>query len=351
MGARAFGETGALALPRESYKLALTRDLLQRVFTGTTHLPAALSALAEQAAGGPVSGYRRGDSLFTDNPVSTAPLDQQYWIASGVAGFATDAAAHFYLPERYTDPFGNVTALEYDPLDLFVRSSRDAMGNESVVERFDYRVLAPLEMLDPNGNRAEVYFDALGLVVAAAAKGKRAGNGWEGDDLEGFDAALANPPAADVQDFCTDSVLNLRQARDWLGHATSRFVYHFGDATRMAGACGIVRERAQGPGERAPGFAGMLRRRRQCADEEGAGRARPGDRGGTLDRQRPDRAQQQGQAGQAVRTGFQRAVRLRAAAGERRDHRAVLRRRGARGARGNAGWYVQPGRVLALACA
>jgi hypothetical protein len=28
---------------------------------------------------------------------------------SGVAGFADDAAEHFYLPERYTDPFGNTT--------------------------------------------------------------------------------------------------------------------------------------------------------------------------------------------------------------------------------------------------
>lgn len=262
LGARAFSEAGALALPRESYKLALTGELLQRVFAGTTHLPAALSALAQQAAGVPVSGYRRGDALFSDNPVSTAPLDEQYWIASGVAGFTTDAAAHFYLPERYTDPFGNVTELEYDPLDLFVRSSRDAMRNESIVERFDYRILAPIEMLDSNGNRTEVYFDALGLVVAAAAKGKRAGAVWEGDNLEGFDAGLANPPDPDVQAFCADIVMNLQQARDWLGSATTRFVYHFGDATRMAGACGIARERHKDP-------ASKLQVSLECSDGGG----------------------------------------------------------------------------------
>ena len=51
---------------------------------------------------------------------------------------------HFYLPERYTDPFGNVTTLEYDADDLFVQSSTDALGNTTVaVEAFDYRVLAP----------------------------------------------------------------------------------------------------------------------------------------------------------------------------------------------------------------
>ena len=35
----------------------------------------------------------------------------QWWMRSGVAGFADDAAEHFYLPERYTDPFGNTTTL------------------------------------------------------------------------------------------------------------------------------------------------------------------------------------------------------------------------------------------------
>ena len=276
-GHRDFGECGPLALPYESYKLALTEDLLQRVFTGTGQLPAALAALDEQANGWPVGGYRRGDTLFTDNPVSTAPLDQQYWISSGVAGLEPDAAEHFFLPERYTDPFGNVTRLEFDPLDLFVRSSTDALLNTSVVERFDYRVLAPLELLDANGNRTEVVFDALGMVVATATKGKQTSNGWEGDNLGGFDEALINPPTADVVAFCTANAQDDVRARDWLGNASARFVYHFGERTdvtgkivwndRMAGACGIVRERHAG--QLAANETSSLQVALECSDGSG----------------------------------------------------------------------------------
>ena len=68
---------------------------------------------------------------------------------SGIAGFATDAADHFYLPERYTDPFDQVTTLAYDPLDLFVQTSTDPVGNTATVTQFDYRVQAPLRNARP----------------------------------------------------------------------------------------------------------------------------------------------------------------------------------------------------------
>ena len=49
----------------------------------------------------------------------------------------------------------------------------------------DYRVLQPRLMTDPNGNRSEVAFDALGMVVATAVMGKPGEN--LGDLLEDFD--------------------------------------------------------------------------------------------------------------------------------------------------------------------
>lgn len=237
-GAEPFGTYAWIGLPYETYKLALTRDLLNAVL-GAKLTPDILTNLDTAT----ISGYTPGitlSSTFTD----------QWWIRSGIAGFADDAADHFYLPEKYTDPFGNVTTLAYDgKYDLFIQSSTDALGNTNSVRQFDYRVLAPCEMLDINGNHTEVYFDILGMVVASAIKGK----GNEGDDLIGFDIDLANPSAADVQMFCTNGDLNIQKARDWLGHATARFVYHFGEgrdtngnftgwADRPAGACGIVRE-------------------------------------------------------------------------------------------------------------
>ena len=253
------------------------------MYVDQERIDAAVSALEQQINGFPVSGYYKGDDLFSGNPVSPEPLENQYWIASGSARFEGDAAQHFYLPERYTDPFGNVTTLAYDgKYDLFIQSSTDALGNTSGVAivppvtgkpRFDYRMLAPIEMVDANGNRAEVYFDILGMVVASAVKGK----GTEGDDLIGFDDDFANPPTAEVQAFCTASVMNVQQAGDWLGHATARFVYHFGEqrneqgsvskwADRPAGACGIVREiHFHAPG----GAASPLQVALECSDGSG----------------------------------------------------------------------------------
>ena len=89
-----------------------------------------------------------------------------------MAGFAADAAGHFYLPERYIDPFGNETTLDFDADDLFVRSSTDALGNATTVEAFDHRVLAPARLRDPNDNVSEAAFDIRGLPVATALMGK-----------------------------------------------------------------------------------------------------------------------------------------------------------------------------------
>jgi hypothetical protein len=176
--ARSFGHHGPRGLKYEDYKLALTESLLDAVFqqrdpqTGVLlddklarEIDTGVSARDKfdepMTLGSPYlkSGYILGTGI-------EASLTGQYWMRSGTAGFAADAAQHFYLPERYTDPFGNVSTLQYDPLDLFVQSSRDAMGNTSGIlvdpttgkARFDYRVLAPLEMVDPNGNHSEVRF-------------------------------------------------------------------------------------------------------------------------------------------------------------------------------------------------
>jgi hypothetical protein len=37
--------------------------------------------------------------------------DNFWWIRSGIAGFQDDAGNHFYLPERFTDPFNNITTV------------------------------------------------------------------------------------------------------------------------------------------------------------------------------------------------------------------------------------------------
>jgi RHS repeat-associated protein len=241
-GPELFGTYAWPGLLYETYKLALTVDLLYRVF-GTKLTPDVLARLNTTS----LSGYTPGTAL-------SAGFNGQWWIRSGIAGFASDAPQHFYLPEEYTDPFGNKTTLTYDPRDLYVCRSADALGNSSSVVKFDYRVLAPCELIDANANHSEVVFDVLGLPVAAALKGKDLGGGqWEGDDLSGFDFALCNPPAQVVEVFCASPVMDETTARAWLGRATTRFVYHFGGIQgqwqrRVSGACSIVREQHQNPG-------------------------------------------------------------------------------------------------------
>ncbi|MCO6432696.1 MAG: hypothetical protein J5I87_00145, partial [Nitrosomonas nitrosa] len=236
------GKHNTLALPYETYKLALTEDLLEAI------LSEKLNDLQD-------SGENRHamlDRILDDGGYHHFPdePDRRWWIRSGIAGFNLEgeqhAAQHFYLPERYTDPFDNLTTLEYDGhYDLFIRSSRDPMGNETAIEVFDYRVLAPSRMRDINDNLTEVAFDTLGLPTAVALKGKQNRN--EGDNLDPV------PPDLDtatlIRFFTGD--YSEDEAREFLGNATARHLYYFGEqridgkmiyGNHPACAAGLMRE-------------------------------------------------------------------------------------------------------------
>ncbi len=235
----AFGKLNRLGLPYETYKLALTEDLLGDVF-GNKLTGDVRTKLADSS----ISGYLSGAVLA--NRFDDLDTTGQYWIRSGIAGFAADAGQHFYLPERYTDPFGNVTTLQYDnEYDLFVQSSTDPAQNTVQVEEFDFRVLAPRAMKDINDNLSEVYFDVLGMPVATALKGG-------GDSLSEFDDTLANPALDKLVDLFTGDYEEA-VAQGLLRKATARHVYYFGQTRGDDGsvewgnhppcACGILREK------------------------------------------------------------------------------------------------------------
>ena len=243
-----FGALNRLGLPYETYRLAMTDSLLTSIFKDKL-----TAEVQERLADSGISGYMSGDDLIEKLGTDTSG---QYWVRSGIAGFAEDAAQHFYLPECFNDPFGNETRINFDPYDLYIKSSTDPVENTVSVKQYDFRVLAPREMVDMNGNHTEVWFDALGMVVASAVKGKKNNDLWQGDNLEGFTDELANPLVKEASEFCTNSVMDEPQAREWLGNAGTRFVYHFGETIdsnntmvwneHMAGACSIVREKHVG---------------------------------------------------------------------------------------------------------
>ena len=113
--------------------------------------------------------------------------DGHWWIPSGRVFYSpipgdlpaaelAFARAHFFLPHRYRNPFhtnaiSTETLVNYDAYDLLMLEIRDAFDN-TVRAVSDYHVLAPRVITDPNGNRSEVAFDALGRVAGTAVMGK-----------------------------------------------------------------------------------------------------------------------------------------------------------------------------------
>lgn len=218
------GEVDSLALPGETYKLAFTADLLTDTYrrNGANLLPNDPTAVLQE--GGYISGaeqYVAG--LFPDNPAR-----EHWWLPSGATFYHPDlhataqqalaeAKQHFFLPRRFADPFGHSTRVDY-AYDLLVSQTKDALDNVITAEN-DYRVLQPRLLTDPNRNRSEVAFDALGLVVATAAMGKQGEN--LGDSLENFEPDLI---PAQIDSFC--NAPNPRTiAPQLLGKASTRIVY------------------------------------------------------------------------------------------------------------------------------
>jgi RHS repeat-associated protein len=292
------GQLGIRRLKYEDYKLALTENLLDAIFREQSVSP--VGGLPSDKLEWPTRNNETGYSRLI-NPTISGYLNligdserasragitsaDEYWICSGVAGFADDAAQAFYLPEEYRDSFGNLTKLSYDARSLYIQSSTDARGNTTKVVRFDYRVLAPREMEDLNGNLTEVLFDVLGMVVAIAEKG--GGNTIPQDSRARI--LFANPPHAEIIPFFNTEKFEQaesQQAETWLGEATGRFVYYFGEArdddgnfiqwmARPAGACGIQREEYQVSGkfqvalECSDGSGNVMMKKVQAEADEG----------------------------------------------------------------------------------
>jgi RHS repeat-associated protein len=160
-GAAALGDTGAHALPFESYQLALTAGLVAELIQqsgdlcGTAFDPAVLLS----------------EGRYVQR-------DTGYWTASGHLVFDS---AHFYLPTEAFDAFGQHHFATFDTLSLLIEATQDPLGN-IVLAVNDYRVLVPSQLTDPNLNRVAVAFDALGMVVKTVVMGK-VGAG-EGDTLD-----------------------------------------------------------------------------------------------------------------------------------------------------------------------
>ncbi|RFS81971.1 sugar-binding protein [Actinomadura spongiicola] len=206
-----FGAIEPLALPYETVRQILTDELLDAEYGDRVDAARLVAA-----------GYVRDDGAW--------------WAPSGRVLFTPEdggsPADRFYLPHAFVDPFGATTRLRYDPYDLLVVSTTDAVGNVvSVGERdgdrvlpggYDYRVLQPRVTCDANGNLTEAAYDALGRLTATAVRGKP---GDDRDDLGDTVAGLdLDPTDEDLLAYFADPH-RPGLAQRLLGRATSRTLH------------------------------------------------------------------------------------------------------------------------------
>jgi len=256
-GALPHGQMGSLALPYQSYKLSLTAGLVTEVFQGS---------LAGQATQNLLPNP--GTVLIgTAKKTGTAPQQAGYvdldgngnaWIPSGQVRYAPPGSAselvyaqkNFFLPCQFIDPFQQVTVVTYDPYNLLVWSTQDAVGNLTTVgdrsadgspasNYNNYRVMQPAWITDPNGNRSAAEFDALGLVVGTAVMGKLTDSPSLGDSLGTFTMGAftgagftANLTPAEITVFLTALSSTAAEISvtlsGLLASATTRIVYDLG---------------------------------------------------------------------------------------------------------------------------
>lgn len=214
------GTLEPMALLGESYKLAFTRGLLDQVYVrnGQELLPINPADILE------------GGSADHGGYVDLEGNDH-WWIPSGRSFFGegpgdsatelTFARQHFFLPRLYRDPFAQETTVRFDTNDLLMVETRDALDNRVTVEANDYRVLQPRLVSDPNGNRTEVAFDTLGMVVGTAIMGKPLPAPEEGDTLNGFATDLTQVQLDGFFDAADPHVTAAALLKD----ATTRIVY------------------------------------------------------------------------------------------------------------------------------
>lgn len=204
------GQIDSLALPCESFKLAFTPGLLAQVYStkiATNELNTLLS-----------------------NEGKYVQQDGALWIPSGRQAFDQN---HFYLPVQVKDPFGNIYITTYDAYHLLVTQTSDPLNN-TVQIRNNYRTMQPEQVTDPNGNRSQVAFDALGMVVGTAIMGKESEN--KGDTFASFKADLTDEEIKAFFNANDPHSLAIQH----LGTATTRIIYDLNSTPVCAAS--IVRE-------------------------------------------------------------------------------------------------------------
>jgi RHS repeat-associated protein len=233
----ALATTDTIGLVYERYTLALTDSMLGKYLhqNGQPLLADMMAILTSTSLDG--GGFILGESLTAAGIFPDSDAPGQYWIPSGQSFFSADSTAqepsvarsNFFIPRRYRNPFGAESIVTYDDYNLLLVEARDFIGNRvtagerdqsgTTLPANDYRVLAPRIMTDINGNRTEIAFDALGLVICSAVEGKKGTN--DGDSFQDVPFDLDE---SEVLAHLSDP---FAKAQTYLGTATTRYFYDY----------------------------------------------------------------------------------------------------------------------------
>ncbi len=144
------GQWDSLALGHQSYTLAFTPGVTAAHYAGKVN-----------------------DAEFTSAGYVHFSGDANWWVPSGTAVYPANPRNTFYVPIGTKDPFGLETIATFDQHVLLTEKVEVKQAAWNVVTAInDYRVLGPVLMTDPNGNRSAVEHDELGMVVKTAVMGK-----------------------------------------------------------------------------------------------------------------------------------------------------------------------------------
>jgi RHS repeat-associated protein len=225
--ALSLGELEYKGILFEEYTEIFSQELAESTFIGENRLtePTLVSALATAGA---YTFDKHENSWWK-------PSGRFFYSPTEEVDELTYAQVHFYLPLRYrdsfyTESFNTESIIMYDKYDLLVMKSRDALGNLTTVgtrflngddlikkPAYDYRILLPLLIMDPNRNRTAFAYDILGNLTATALMGKPGTK--EGDKLSGFTVDISE---SEMTAYLADPLGN---AAAILGNTTTRYVY------------------------------------------------------------------------------------------------------------------------------
>lgn len=159
-----------------------------------------------------------------------------WWASSSTAKYA--ASDNFYLPLKSIDQAGNSTNYDYDKYNLTLVKITDPIGNESVIEEIDYRILSPKKLKDINNNISEVKVDPLGQVIYTSFYGTQQGI------KVGF-VELSQSP--DIQPDNLQEILD--NPAKYLGKAQSFYYYDlFAWKDRREPSCSLILSATNYPG-------------------------------------------------------------------------------------------------------